>query len=1578
MLLGATCFGADTAFWKPYEHDAATFLLESFDTEGAPAGRFGGAHRGPAAQVQVEPRLLLKGQISLECWVKLDNLPEERAYLIRRFHEAGRTRGFELFVDPSGAFGVAVQNCLGTRSELRSDEARVTVGEWAHLAAISISTTYGVLYLDGKEVARVPLQGGQGLAADKKKEAVPAPVIIGDGVPGLLDEVRVHTNISKLWPRPQQPWIAARAGVKLPAITTVLAPGHEPVLHLPFDGNRVALVNTTAVTVKVGGAYVEGVRGQAFRGNVELLGKMASAEEGAIEFWCRPLGINNYSDQNVILFNNSLFTFYLFNTTRFFRPLTLYYRDREKKIHFAGDKLATEVYPGKWDHYLVTWGSGKVQWYVNGQQAGGAGAAFTATDLTSVKFSPHQLFGDIDELYVYDQALSPVETANAYWRYVDPTKVKESPRARLADLRFWHLPSSRDLYVQIRALDAKTAQLPLQIQLKDAKDEVVFSAPAAFSADYQRFILPELESGEYSLNLKLPRAETEPQMLKRQRFAWEGHQLGMTDEVFPPFTPVVTEGREVSVVLRQHRMNEFGLWDSVKAKGREILAAPLRFTAQDENGHRLPWQGNVERVSARPHLAAYRAVSACAALKLATTSEMQMDGMMKITARMSPVPDATRLRRLSLEIPLKEEVATLLHESTDIIRAGYAGAMPAGEGEIWNSKQSFRQPSWLNAFTGYIWMGGPERGLAWFAENDRGWITAKNHDAPLMHIVRAKGRVTLRIDLINISGIIDQPTEMVFGLQASPTRPAPADYRTKARTLPSVGLPVHPWGGLSCSWKSPWMDKWEVVDKVIEGRNTGKVDRAFFESFQTQYNVPKIHGVKSWVADVCYFASRTKPLTSPDPVYFEEMAALPFIPEYHVFQDEWSRTRLAEKNYASVDIYRTSGGREINPDAPVNYCRSYQDYGLAQMNEWMKRGVSMYWDNTYLRSSTNPWTSAAYRTKDGRIQPASTLWNQRQYMQRTWNLMNHWRRQGVPRPLEFVAHMTNTNLLPLFSWSTCNYDIEMSQSVYANAFPDTYQPGEPYTPEFLLAESTGLQVGAYPYLVHSIFAGQCKLPDEALGPAPGQVEVGRREWGMRMVHEIISGGPQYYRLPTGTLNKAIYEFGYGADAVDVWNYWDDTPAFTVEDDHVKGLLLTRKSDRKMLLVLQSWSKEPVTTTVALRPTVIGFAPGSHVYDAFRNAHAQLTGKELLVSFDFPYETAIYLIDEQATPADVLFADDFEHGLNPGWDYIPNYAATENGALRLAENRASWRGNPRILKWLALPDFTDAELSFTFRIGKLPTARAEVLSVRFPANGVAWSKHGLTHSYVNKGGPLVQVVADPARGFVWRANIERGRRAVRLGESLAGPVNAGHHRVQIAVSGGRCTVAVDGETVIATDEVPPTMGNAFGISASRDPAKDIGALYLDDIVLRAAKTDRARLDRERTRAQARTTEILAGQTNELKQMITRVFGVRRAPPLYKLALFRNPEADAAELAQRFLGTTNASQRQALLALLTELPKREKEHVTSMTAIGQPADRLPQFEAARAYAMKFLQAQSSDANETTRVAITEALKVLDSAK
>ena len=1441
-LFGAgTARAVDTAFWEPYERDEKTWFLASFDDVPGAAedGRFGRAWKGPAAYTWTDAPVLVGGSAALEAWVRLDRLPEERAWVIRREGEPGKSRSLELFVEPDGALGVAYSALGGGRGQLVSEPGAVAPGAWRHVAA-TVKRADLALFLDGRELARRLVPSGSARFEGSDRETAAAPVRVGGGLPGLVDQARIHLNVAKFWPRPDDAWIRRLAAEGPAAPARSFLPGTRAVVHLPCDADPAQARLPDGLRLSGQGRTVDGVLGRAWSGPLTLSGPLASAREGALAFWIRPRGYANRMDQNRTLLNTSLFSLYFWNSSHGLRPVTLFFRRPDRRMTFAQDATGAEMYSGRWVHVVVSWGDGRLTWYLDGEPVASCAANFAGEALTRLTFSPRG-FGDVDEVTVFGGALTAEEAVNAWRRYADPARV-EPPREPVADLAFWHLPSERRLYARV-APDARAAPAaPVELLVRDAEGRVVFRGetprpPAgAEEVPVRAFDLPALD-GEYGVSVRIGEAESAPQRLSRPRFAWEGNTLGVTDEVFPPFEPVTTDGPRVGVVGRAFVMNAFGLWDRVTSVGREILAGPARLVAVNDAGRELDWEGGVELEASEPARAVYRAASRCAALAVETTSEVEVDGMMKVTLRLRPVEGAEPLERLSLEIPLRGEVATLMQEYGRSPRAGFTGAIPAapaganGETTVWDSRRTLRNGAWLNAFTSYVWLGGPERGLCWFAENDRGWITAKNHDRPLLRIDRRGDAVVLRVDFVNVPGRIEAPTELVFGLQVSPAKPVPADIARKGDTLPGVGVPVHPWGGLSCAWKSPWMDRWEVADQVVAARAGRPVDGAFFDRFVEQFDPPPVHGIRPWREDIGIFL-RKEPAGRPDPMYFEEMRVLPFLPEYYAFQDEWSLVRLPERRFESVDVYRDTGGREINPGARVNFCTSYQDYALALMDEWWKRGVTIYWDNTYPRLAYNPWTSAAYVAQDGRRQPAFAYWNEREYLRRTWNLMNAWRKRGTPRPLEFVVHMTNANILPFFSWATVNYDMELSQSIYAKTHPERYTPGEPFPPAYLLASSTGRQVGNYPYLVHDLF--QSSLPAEAWATPDTKTERGTRSWGMRTVHQIVSGGTNSFLH----LNRALAAFGYGTDAVKTRLYWDDEPAFRVEHDDVRGLLLTRAADRKMLLVLQSWSRDPLRARVAFDAERIGFAPGATALEGLDLGVLPVRDAAVEVPFDFPYQTRLLLVGAEAPAGDVLFADDFDDWLHPGWDYVSDGAAPDGGRLRLGAYRATWRGPMRLIKYRGLPSFSDGELRFRVRLGRPPAQTATVFDAGFGV-GLKWSGHGLTHSRLDRGEPAVTVSleADPAAGWTWRARVERDGRTERVAAPPAGPVDDGEHEVRIAAGAdGRLTVAWDGVEQLALDGASPGRKSAFEIAFPWG-TEAFGGIELDDLALRVSDPDR---------------------------------------------------------------------------------------------------------------------------------------------
>ena len=204
---------------------------------------------------------------------------------------------------------------------------------------------------------------------------------------------------------------------------------------------------------------------------------------------------------------------------------------------------------------------------------------------------------------------------------------------------------------------------------------------------------------------------------------------------------------------------------------------------------------------------------------------MEFDGCMKVEMELQPVEELTEIQQLWIDIPLKNDEAPLFHEVSDYIRKNFSGWTPGGEGTVWNSTRSRRTAKWLDPFTSYIWLGAEERGLCWFAENDRNWVTGKGDKArPLQELIRHGEVLTLRLYLVNQPAVLRGKHAIVFGLQASPTKPMEAHWRAKTTTLPGGSGPVNPWGGLHCGYKGPYHNDWQIVDKIIEAQKSGTFD----------------------------------------------------------------------------------------------------------------------------------------------------------------------------------------------------------------------------------------------------------------------------------------------------------------------------------------------------------------------------------------------------------------------------------------------------------------------------------------------------------------------------------------------------------------------------------------------------------------------------------------------------------------------------------------------------------------------------------------------------------------------------------
>ncbi|MBQ7932527.1 MAG: hypothetical protein IJ334_16130 [Clostridia bacterium] len=236
-----------------------------------------------------------------------------------------------------------------------------------------------------------------------------------------------------------------------------------------------------------------------------------------------------------------------------------------------------------------------------------------------------------------------------------------------------------------------------------------------------------------------------------------------------PFIPLRAEtaGLEhtVHVIGRDYTIGADGMITSIRSEGVELLASPMRIVAV-EDGEAANWdtdypanesesfiqrRSDEEIVICGAKQSDRFITDLCYTIDYDGCIDMELKLMTrgKTVAQVFGIADAKptlfRLDKLWLEIPLRAEALSLFHmhpNSAWFLADG--SERPCG-----NMSMSGRIPDQSAAmpFKSLLWLGNEERGLGWFAENDRNWQPADRNRA--MELVRDGNTVILRIRLLD-------------------------------------------------------------------------------------------------------------------------------------------------------------------------------------------------------------------------------------------------------------------------------------------------------------------------------------------------------------------------------------------------------------------------------------------------------------------------------------------------------------------------------------------------------------------------------------------------------------------------------------------------------------------------------------------------------------------------------------------------------------------------------------------------------------------------------------------------------------
>ena len=608
-------------------------------------------------------------------------------------------------------------------------------------------------------------------------------------------------------------------------------------------------------------------------------------------------------------------------------------------------------------------------------------------------------------------------------------------------------------------------------------------------------------------------------------FPWLHNTLGISDEVIPPFTPLKVTGHAVDAVLRRHQLDATGLWSQVQSLGEPLLSAPMSFIVR-QGGKTQPVHGKLTFTEKRPNRVTAESHWRAGSVEGHTTSEMDMDGCMKVTLELSQ-HDRTPVDALELAIPLRADQVSLMHVCGEGLRSNYGGAVPAGTGVVWESKYASRDKL-LGTFIPYLFVGGPERGLVWFASNDRDWVLDPADAVSALALERRGDTVLLHVRLVQASTTFTRTHRIVFGLQATPVKPMPTDPDWRVWGVSSggkfdallLGMCMY-WGGHLYD-VAPLGRDYTIVQKIAQAKKEGKRDDAFFTAYMLAH--PEIKNEINWSAAPAKVAA-VIPYTN---VRGENMA----VPEWPVYQDEWRRHDFT---------WRVEAAKDQPLDFDITLPRSRQDYLLYAYREFLRNGFDgIYWDNICLYDNENPATGNGYRRADGQFQPDTDIWELRELTRRTAMLFHQLGKRNLTMP-----HMTNAYLIPVFSWTTINFDWEWKYG--GSDFQDRF------TRDYIRAASLGRQGGNVPVVLSGI--------TEVSDPVQ-RAWVERTRAGVCLTHElaVYQADPFYTRI-----RQHLFVHGYGTEACRVYHYWDAQPVVTVDGLDATWIACRRKDTVTLIL-----------------------------------------------------------------------------------------------------------------------------------------------------------------------------------------------------------------------------------------------------------------------------------------------------------------------------------------------------------------------------------------------------------------------------
>jgi len=773
----------------------------------------------------------------------------------------------------------------------------------------------------------------------------------------------------------------------------------------------------------------------------------------------------------------------------------------------------------------------------------------------------------------------PIAIDNNRWRI-------ESASASAVPFDFGYYPSYNKIKGRIDLTDLSVKQAVTGAAFKVKTDKGSTVAEGKFPP-FIKYVsetvltIPELQEGSYTAEVTLEGDSSVPntplaRSFVRKKYPWENNTLGISDKIIYPYTPLKISGKKVDAVLRSYEMNDSLLWDSVKSESFNVLAGPMSFEVSID--------GKKEKVntvipfsvkSAKPEKITGSSELSAGSLKITMDGIYDYDGMLKLRMTWS-LPESSTLDQFDLVIPVAKEIAKFIHVCPDFFRGNTAGYLPEGNGIVWESSKEARTDL-RGTFVPYVWLGNERQGIAWFADNDKDWLF---DDKTSTHTVsREKDKTVLRIRFVTAPGKLKRDRTIIFGMQATPTKPMPTKPMNWRKIifccLPSLQdqfnvkllLSGKYWG--SYGFMAYPKDEDYTIFSMIGDSISGKHNPNDWQKWKNKYD-PANYLTKNLVAHIAATERWVQVEKIDKVVPYTDVRGGYYKYEFETFQDEWVVFEYTTRKWPD-DLEGL--GYEIMP------VRSRQDLWLYNFNKMFDSGAvgGIYFDCVYLKPNKNTLSGTAYVDDNGTLRPGIDLFSTRDFLKRAAVLA--YEKLGYNLN---IAHMTSTQIVPLNTWAGINLDWEWKYGL------DDFQ--DRYPRDWIRTSSIGLQTGCIPIVLGRV--GIQGLPDLVKEKKPWLI---RTLIGTAIVHEIQDFWDMSPPDPMPGIFRKLFDFGYGDADCTVHTYWQDSFPLTTSGADVSALVLEKNG--KVFMCITSFDQNDGTVKAVLDSKKITLQKGGKFINA---------------------------------------------------------------------------------------------------------------------------------------------------------------------------------------------------------------------------------------------------------------------------------------------------------------------------------------------------------------------------------------------